>query len=286
MKFQIESELNYTLHGPATFLFAVAAQKTGGQRVTGESLVFPPDFPADKFTVGNFGNTITRIRAAGEGPFRVSYRAEVERDFVLVPVAELEEHAPHELAPEAVPYLFPSRYCQSDMLRQAAGEIFGHLTGTHAIAAAISDWVHENTTYSPGASVEQSSATETFSGRAGVCRDFAHLAIAFCRAMNIPARYVSCYAWQLSPPDFHAVFEAFIGGSWFVFDPTRLAPLNGLVRIATGRDAADTAVSTIFGNPALGPMSISCQSAASASGNPEPVTRDTLLAANLAISLR
>jgi transglutaminase-like putative cysteine protease len=96
--------------------------------------------------------------------------------------------------------------------------------------------------------------------RAGVCRDFAHLGIAFCRALSIPARYFAGYACNMQPPDFHACFEACIGNRWFIFDPTRLAALNGLVRIATGRDAADASVATIFGRLRMTGMSVSCVS--------------------------
>ena len=105
---------------------------------------------------------------------------------------------------------------------------------------------------------------------------------AFCRSMNVPARYATCYAYQLNPPDFHACFEAFIDGWWYVFDPTRLAPLNGLVRIATGRDAADAAVCTLFGNPELTLSAVSCECL---DRNFIPVTRDSLVAGNEAIAL-
>src|SRR4026209_2982055 len=103
------------------------------------------------------------------------------------------------------------------------------------------------------------SAFDTVTQRTGVCRDFSHLAIALCRALSIPARYFSGYAYQLDPPDFHACFEAFIGGRWSLFDPTRLAPLNGLVRIAMGRDAADASIATIFGRMLCTAMSVRCE---------------------------
>jgi transglutaminase-like putative cysteine protease len=108
------------------------------------------------------------------------------------------------------------------------------------------------------------------------------LGIAFCRALNVPARYVTCYAYQLQPPDFHACFEVLINGMWYLFDATRLAPLNGLVRIATGRDAADAAVCTIFGNPELQGSLVSCELVDSGF---HPVTRDSLAGRNEAIAL-
>jgi len=102
-------------------------------------------------------------------------------------------------------------------------------------------------------------AYDTVTQRTGVCRDFAHLCIALCRALNIPARYFAGYAYQLDPPDFHACFECFIGGSWVVFDATHLAHLNGLVRVGTGRDAADAAVASIFGGASCTQIRVDCQ---------------------------
>ena len=109
------------------------------------------------------------------------------------------------------------------------------------------EWIHDNVEYVRGSTNSGTSAYDTVTQRVGVCRDFAHLGIALCRALNIPARYFTGYAYELEPPDFHACFECYIGGEWMVFDATRLAHLNGLVRIASGRDAADTAVASIFG---------------------------------------
>ena len=113
---------------------------------------------------------------------------------------------------------------------------------------AICNWIHDHLTYQPGSSDEQTTADESLLRRAGVCRDFAHLGTAFCRALGIPARFVSCYAHGLVPCDFHAVFEAYLDGRWWLFDATRQANLDGLVRIGVGRDAAEIAFSTPYGN--------------------------------------
>ena len=164
-----------------------------------------------------------------------------------------------DLNPEGIPFLFPSRYCQSDIMRQQANEMFGNIQGSYAIAVAVSSWIYENISYVSGSSGETSSAVDTMNDRKGVCRDFAHLGIALCRALNVPARYATVYAYQLEPPDFHACFEVFIDGWWYLFDPTHLAPFNGLVRIATGSDAADAAVGTIFGDPQLTKSVVSCE---------------------------
>lgn len=259
MRFRVNSDLHYDLNGPATFFFALKCIETGGQHLVSESLITEPETSVEEFTLGTGMNRFTRIRTEQNGPFRVKYSAEVETQVKVISTESLKVDGPGKLAPEAIPFLFPSRYCQSDRLRQEAMDLFGHLTNPHDLAAGIRDWIYDHIAYRAGTSNEQSSAVDTWEQRQGVCRDFAHLGIAFCRAMNVPARYVSCYSYQLDPPDFHACYEVFIDGWWYIFDATRLAPLNGLVRIATGRDAADAAVCSIFGNPQMKQISVSCE---------------------------
>ncbi len=282
MKFQVSSELIYTLQDPAAFLFALKCIETGGQQIHSESLVIEPSNPTEEFTIPSGMNRFTRLTTQDSGQLKVRYEAEVSVSNRIDSVSTFQPDGASSLLPEAIPFLFPSRYCQSDRLRQQAQDLFGHLATPHAIAAGVSDWIFERVSYVSGSSGETSSAVDTLEQRQGVCRDFAHLGIAFCRAMNVPARYVTCYAYQLQPPDFHACFEVLINGIWYVFDATRLAPLNGLVRIATGRDAADAAVCTIFGNPELESSIVSC---ALAEPNFTPVTRDTLAERGEAIAM-
>ncbi len=282
MNFRITCELDYTLQDPVTFLFAIQCNKAGGQQVLAESLVTDPGLPVEEFGIGCGLNRLARIRAGGLGALRISYRADVRSSARVVPVGALRADGPDTLSPEAIPFLFPSRYCQSDRLRQQAQDLFGHLKTAHSVASAVGDWIFENIAYVGGSSGETCSAIETFERREGVCRDFAHLGIAFCRVLNLPARYATYYAYQLSPQDFHACFEVFIGGEWFVFDATRHAPLNGLVRIATGRDAADVAVCTIFGNPELTRSTVSCECL---EGGFVPVTGGSLAARDETITL-
>ena len=137
-----------------------------------------------------------------------------------------------------------------------AQDEFGSCESGYAKVQAICDWIYQKIDYLSGSSNSQTSAYDTASERVGVCRDFAHLGIALCRALSIPARFVSAYAWQLQPPDFHACFEAYLGDQWYLFDATRLAPVNGLVRIGTGKDAADTAFATVFGVIELNNMNV------------------------------
>jgi transglutaminase-like putative cysteine protease len=147
-----------------------------------------------------------------------------------------------------VPDLLPTRFCESDLLFAFAREQFGRLPPGIARVHAVVDWVHRAIAYKPGSTTATSTARDVLEQRAGVCRDFAHLCIAFCRALNIPARLVAGYVWFDEPPqDFHAVFEAWLGGRWVLFDPTGMAPVDRLVRIGTGSDAKDVAFSTVFG---------------------------------------
>ena len=129
----------------------------------------------------------------------------------------------------------------------ASGSTFAAVPAGWGQVQAICDWAHEHIRFDYDAVTPEKSASDTLRDRAGVCRDFSHLGITLCRALNMPARAVSAYAWQLDPPDFHAVFEVYLDGGWWLVDPTRLAPVEGLVRIGIGRDAADIAFLTTTG---------------------------------------
>lgn len=282
MNFHVTCELDYTLSGPATFLFALKCIETTDQQILRESLLTEPSLQIEEFTLIGGMNRFSRINTSDPGPLRITYQADIITAVRIVSAESIMAEGPGGYPAEAIPFLFPSRYCQSDRIREQAQELFGHVNSPYAIATAVSDWIHDNVSYVSGSSGETSSAMDTLDQREGVCRDFAHLGIAFCRSLNLPARYATCYAYQLDPPDFHACFEVYIGGWWWVFDATRLAPLNGLVRIATGRDAADAAVCTIFGNPVLNISAVTCNCT---NRNFTPVTRDSLAKTNEAIAL-
>ncbi len=281
MKFKVSCKLEYQLNSPATFIFALKCLETGGQKVLEESLKIDPQMNVQDFSISGT-NRFSRFETHDAGKLAVSYQAVVSSSVRTVKIGDLQSATTATLDPEAVPFLWPSRYCQSDQMRQEANDMFGHLQSQYEIAAAVSDWIYDNIAYVGGSSGESSSAMETMKHREGVCRDFAHLAITLCRAMSVPARYASCYAHQLDPRDFHACFEVFIGGWWYVLDPTRLAPLNGLLRIATGRDAADTAVCTIFSDPVLTTYDVSCEAL---DPDFEAVTRDILASRGEALAL-
>jgi transglutaminase-like putative cysteine protease len=148
---------------------------------------------------------------------------------------------------ERLVYLRPSRYAESDRLAEVAARQFGGLSGAESILAGVSSWVGGQIGYEAGSSLPTHGAVDTLLGGRGVCRDFAHLVVGLLRARNVPARVAAVYAPGLSPMDFHAVTEALVDGTWRVVDATLLAPRSSLVRIATGRDAADTSFLTVLG---------------------------------------
>ena len=242
----IDSVLEYDVDGTSEFVFLIHAADIPGQTLIEESLLVEPQIPYRCYTDAATGNRFLRLQAEA-GKFKVVYRAIVDR-LVEPMAADTAEVAVHDIPEDVLHYVTPTRYCESDELGADAQALFGNLTPGLQRVQAISDWVQNNITYRIGSSNASTSATDVFARRTGVCRDFAHLSITFCKALNIPARMVSGYAiFPDPPPDFHAVFEAYVGGRWVMFDPTGMTPIEHVVRIATGRDAKDVAFATIFG---------------------------------------
>ena len=181
------------------------------------------------------GTRLHAVRAEG-GSSTLDYRAVVDGVAEPAPVNDIDP----------ITYLRPSRYCESDSLGPTAASEFAGLSG-HDLLQAVIGWVNEKLTYVTGSSLPTDGAVRTLLGRQGVCRDFAHLSIALLRALNVPARMAAVYAPGLSPMEMHAVAEALVDDQWWVVDATRLAPRQSLLRVATGRDAADTAFLTNYG---------------------------------------
>ena len=245
---RVSARLEYEAKFPSTLILNIHAQRNASQVVLDEQLAVEPRVKVAEFTGEGTGNRFLRLETGAHETLAINYSASVECDFQTYRAGAVEPTPVAELSAAAIPYLFPSRYCQSDRLSRLAWDLFGKIENPHEKVVAISDWIHDNVEYLRGSTNSMTSAYDTVTQRTGVCRDFSHLGIALCRALNIPARYFSGYAYELDPPDFHACFECLIGGHWSVFDATRLAHLNGLVRIGTGRDAADAAVASIFGS--------------------------------------
>jgi len=242
----VEAVLDYEVEAPSHLVFNIEAARGGAQAVASEELVIEPAVQRRAFCDERSGNRFVRFDAP-VGPLKISYRARVQRAHVRVP-AELPELPVNQLPHDILHYVMPSRYCESDLMSRCAQQLFGDLPPGIGRVQAIADWIHESIAYEPGSSTSTTTAREVFVERAGVCRDFAHLGITLCRALNIPARLVVGYVWFDEPPqDFHALFEAWLGGQWVLFDATRMAPVDRLVRVGTGRDAKDVAFCTFFG---------------------------------------
>ncbi|WP_225782060.1 transglutaminase family protein [Xenophilus sp. Marseille-Q4582] len=242
----IDTQLAYEVQAPAHLLFNLEAARCDGQQVLEEALTVEPPLALRHYCDANSGNRFFRFDAPA-GPLQLRYRAVVRREAHHRP-ADLREQPVSEVPDALVKYLMPTRYCESDVMARAAQQLFGDLPPGIGRVQAISDWIHDSLCYQPGSSDSTTTAQEVFVQRAGVCRDFAHLGITFCRALNIPARLVVGYVnFEEPPQDFHAIFEAWLSGQWVVFDPTRMAPAERLVRVGTGRDAKDVAFCTFFG---------------------------------------
>jgi transglutaminase-like putative cysteine protease len=254
-------ELNYEVAGsPADFIFNVHAARTAWQTIVSERFVVTPALGHVVHTDDALGNRYARLRA-GPGPVTVRYEATVDIDHHRESPALIGEAPIANMAPEALAFIYPSRYCQSDRLYRLATREFGHLQQGYWRVQAIRDWVRARTVFMPGSSNSGTSALDTLVEQVGVCRDFAHLMIALCRAVNIPARFVSSIDYGAAPelglPDFHACVEVFLRDRWYMFDPTGITAPMGLVRIGTGRDAADVSFATLFGAVKSRPPAIS-----------------------------
>ena len=252
--FDVDCVLNYEVSGPTDFVCQIHALNGMDQQVLSESLLITPDLPRHLFTDPRIGQQFLRFQA-DRGPLSLHYQARVKR--ITQPLDPNAQEVPIAQVPDELLHnLNPTRYCESDKLSQVAQSMFGQLPKGLSRVQAIVDWIHQNIAYQIGTSDAFTTASDVLANRAGVCRDFAHLGVTFCRALNIPARLVVGYAlFDEPPPDFHAVFEAYLGGRWVMFDPTYMSPIDNFVRIAMGRDAKDVAFATIYGPAAMVSMS-------------------------------
>ncbi|MET0376626.1 MAG: transglutaminase family protein [Rhizorhabdus sp.] len=244
MRLKIDASLRYRMAEPVDVLLTVEVAQLPDQVLVSDLLTIDGVEPMRAIDGEDGIGRRTWMRASGE--FAARYEAVVDVDRRTTSIDELTITPRRELPPEVIPYLWPSRYCEADRFeafveREFPGDNHG------AKIMAMSRWIHEHLDYCSGSSDASTTAVDVFVSRQGVCRDFAHLLASFARAAGVPARLVSAYAWELDPPDFHAVVEVWLAGDWYLVDPTELAPLDGLVRIAVGRDATDIAFMTVFG---------------------------------------
>ena len=248
MKFEVFAELKYESTVLSTLILNIQPFKTLGQQVLEER--FDSSIPLKSYEwYANAGEKRFKVLEVPESKEIVfSYTGVIENNIKTIPARQLDDVQISLMPVSVLPYLNPSRYCQSDKLYKFAFDKFGSINSTFEKVMAIRDWIYENVEYKGGVTSAQTSAFDTVKEQVGVCRDFAHLGVALCRALTIPARYFTGYAYQLIPQDFHACFEVYLGGYWVIIDATKLVPINGLVKIATGFDATDTALASSFGD--------------------------------------
>ena len=235
MRIDVAATLTVWSPAPATALLQIAVADPEAEQLT----VFSGGSPVEVEELAAEGARVHRL-TLNEGDTTITYSASAQTG-----------GAPHTVTPaEWVVATRPSRYCPSDQLEGFAAGEFDRNRPRAELVTAVADWVHRRLVYTSGASRPVDTAVDTLLAGRGVCRDYAHLTITLLRALEIPARLVAVYAPGLSPMDFHAVVEADVDGTWCVVDSTRLAPTSSLVRICSGRDAADTAFLSLFGGVA------------------------------------
>lgn len=259
MKFNVLTEMGYTAQSPGTIILNIHALRTPHQTVISETFEIEPYIKVEELVSTMSENRLVRFEIADGTSIKVNYKATIDNFCEIKDFNNVEEIQVARMDHSILPFLYPSRYCQSDKLYRLANNLFGHILNPFEKVMTLTGWINKNVQYLSGSTNSQTSAFDTVTEQSGVCRDFAHLGIALCRALTIPARYFTGYAYQLKPADFHACFEAYIGDTWVLFDATGLVPLNGLVKIASGRDAADTAIANIFGNVIFTSMLVSCE---------------------------
>lgn len=250
LKFTIE--LCYDIAEPGSdFIFNIHAAQTPHQRVVLEALTISQPLLGKLYTDPVAHTRFLRLKA-NAGPLTVSYAATVDLDHFTIEPTQMGEVPVADLPGHVLPYIYPSRYCQSDRLGRLALQEFGSLWHGYSRVQAICDWVTRHVSFQSNSSNSNTTAVDTLVDKVGVCRDFAHLMIALCRALNIPARFATGIDFgaspALGPTDFHAYVEVYLGKRWFIFDPSGVAIPLGFMRFGTGRDAADAAFATIFGD--------------------------------------
>lgn len=244
MRLNIEVELDYFFREPAEVLLAIEVAQLPDQRLIEDLLTVDGSGPLR--TIAGEDGIGRRTWMRAQGPCLAHYHAVVDVDRPAAAIESAAIASLPDLPAAVVPYLWPSRYCESDRFEAFVEKNFGGIDGG-AKLLAMADWIKREMDYAAGSSDATTTAVDAFVSRRGVCRDFAHLMASFARAAGVPTRLVSAYAWGLKPPDFHAVVEVWLDGGWHLLDATCLAPTHGLARIGVGRDATDIAFMTIFG---------------------------------------
>jgi transglutaminase-like putative cysteine protease len=261
LNLRVGCEFKYDVSAPTVATVQVRPRSDAQHQLVTETWTTQPPTPVDEYA-DFYGNPVKRF-VMPLGELALTYDAIVNVPDEQEPDATAAPQLPVDDVPgEILHFTLPSRYCLSDQLMGMAWELFGQTESTGARVQAICDWVHDNIEFQYGASNPLTTAVDVLEQRKGVCRDFAHLAITFCRALNIPARYVFGYLPDLyvdappTPMDFAAWMEVYLGDRWWTFDPRNNARRVGRVLIGRGRDALDVAMITTFGPAALRSMTV------------------------------
>lgn len=252
MRVHVGCKMVYESAFTTPMLMVVRPMQQYYHRVLEEKLSLTPQVPFREY-MDSFGNFIWRM-VTPSGSLEIEYHAIADvpplPDLVL---PDLPKTPVENLPDDVIIYTLPSRHCPSDLFIADAWELFGSVQGGWAQVQAVCDWLHTNIAYTKGSN-SSTTGWDAYQARCGVCRDFAHLGVSFCRALNFPARYVCGYLPDInvpidpSPMDFHAWFEVYMEGAWHTFDARHNRPRTGRVMLARGRDAVDVALSTAFGN--------------------------------------
>jgi transglutaminase-like putative cysteine protease len=254
MKLTAGCNLVFNSKFPTTSIFMLRPRSGLRQFVLSESYQFEPYLQVTEYT-DSYGNFCQRV-ILPEGNLSIKFEVcvvteddlEVDYSAAFVPIEDLPN--------ENIRFLLPSRYCQSDLLGNLAFSIIDVNATGYAQVESIRAWIHKNIKYQYDTSNTTTSAIDTVNSKVGVCRDFAHLGIALCRSISIPARIVVGYLYDLKPMDLHAWFEAYIGNKWYIFDATQAIPKGNRIAVAYGFDAADVALSTHFGDTVFETMEV------------------------------
>jgi transglutaminase-like putative cysteine protease len=257
MTLRVGCSLSYEATGPATLLLNLKPRPNRNHAVVFEALALGNNLPSDEFT-DSHGNQVCRI------PLTPGTN-HIRHDAIVAVSSRPDNHdlpagdpsTPADMPPGFFRYMLPSRYCDSDKLTNFAWEKFGHVEHGLPRVTAISQWIHDNIEYRYMSGRTDLSAWDVLQRGYGVCRDFAHLAVALNRTFNVPARYVTGHMPDIGVPDpdnhmdFHAYAEVYVGGHWFTTDARFHTPRIGRIKISCGQDAVDGAFSTIYGGAVL-----------------------------------
>ena len=281
---RVGCELRIESGGPTPTVFQVLPRDDGAPRFLSERWETSPSLPFHDYR-DIYQNRCRRVTLPA-GAATIRYDATMVLPRVVDPMGIGVRQVPiEELPDEAIVYTLPSRYCQSDLLMQAAWDLFGETEPGWARAQAVCDWVHRNVRFQYGASTPATTAVDVFERRVGVCRDFAHVGVALLRALNIPARYVFGYLPDVdvpppdAPMDFCAWLEAYVGDRWWTFDPRNNVPRTGRILIGRGRDAVDVAMTTSYGAPRLDGMMVWADEVPETTADDAPTTAAPLVSA-------